>query len=381
MLIPASSTLAAVEDFLIKGLSETQISLPTNSRHQALGAEAALVQAITTWSNLHEQAVVRTFATSLDDPQLLRLARKLYGTAGIAVADEVLSRDRTISLKSVALQMARDRLKRMAVERPEQVSRGPQTEILCVDHLALSHPSSLYTNGESGEPEIRDLPAFRSLVRELITEKLIPSPYRQTLPPNFERAIAIALHELLRNTDEHGRTDDAGNLRRKSIRGFQARKHSLTPKSLREIAATSPPLANYCGGLMPARRDNAHVQMIEISVFDAGPGLASSLLGKHMQGIDVEEEREAVLGCFVKSVSRKNASSAGLGLPNLVAALSSVDGFMRVRTGRSAMFSNFAEAPVLEFGEPLQLRDWFEPGRQAPAVHGTLFTLLFPLRA
>lgn len=142
-----------------------------------------------------------------------------------------------------------------------------------------------------------------------------------------------------------------------------------------------PPLHTYCTRLAPARAGNTHVQLIELSVFDSGPGMGASLTGKALSALAPEDELSAVRHCFAKNVSRKNASSSGLGLPNLTKALSEAGGFMRLRTGRCALYADFRKDPVSRFGEPPELRHWFDGGGEVSPVVGTLFTLIFPLEA
>lgn len=383
MQIPASMTTSSAEDFLAEidgGDNLGELSIPTRGKHQAAGAEGAFVQALATWANAQICPTLRTYATAQGDVQIERLVSRLYGICGCILADKILAlkgEDLTKTFHRAALARLRD----LSREMPYEASRGPQIEILCADHLAMSHPASLYSFDLNGIASVKELPAFRELIDSVILRQIIGGGYRGAFPPSFVHALAVALYELIRNTDEHGQADDRGNLRRRSIRGFHARKHALTPDSLAGITSGSPPLADFCRALMPARALNKQVQMVEISVFDTGPGLAASLTGRALVELSFDEELEAVYRCFNKHISRKHSSSAGLGLPNLVDVLARQGGFLRLRTGRCALYANFARDPVGQFGEPPPLQQWFGGENPAPLVAGTLFTLLFPLRA
>lgn len=372
-------TFAAVEAFLGEVGPEDEVMLPTSGKHQAAGAEAAVVQALATWANAGSRSSLRTYAESFDDEQIGKLVRRLYGTSAFALADHITDigyRDITREARAIASR----RIRELATEDVSG-SRGPQVEIVCADHLALSHPASLYTIDEDGLGKVKELPSFLKLIEDAIIGRLVHRSYRRNLPEGFERTMAIALHELVRNTDEHGRMDDRGNTRRKSIRGLQAKKHLLSPERLSAITAASPALHAYCSRLSPAHADNTNVQLIELSVFDSGPGMGASLTGRPLSTLTAEEELSAVRRCFAKNVSRKHASSAGLGLPNLAKALSEAGGFMRLRTGRCALYADLRKDPVNEFGEIPGLRDWFEEAGAVAPVVGTLFTLIFPLKA
>lgn len=379
MQLPASMTFAAVEAFLAEVASSEEVRLPTSGRHQAAGAEAAVVQALATWTNARRRASVRTYAKSSEDEQIAKLVRRLYGTSAFALADHI-SDVGGGDITSYARAMAMRRIRELSTEDVSG-SRGPQVEIICADHLALSHPASLYTVDEEGLAKVKELPSFLKLVNDAIIGRLVHRSYRRNLPDGFERTMAIALHELVRNTDEHGRMDDRGDTRRKSIRGLQAKKHLLSPERLGAITAASPPLQAYCSGLAPARANNTHVQLIELSVFDSGPGMGASLTGRPLSNLAPQDDLSAVRRCFAKNVSRKHASSSGLGLPNLAKALSEAGGFMRLRTGRCALYADFRQDPVSQFGEPPELRNWFDGAVEVSPVAGTLFTLIFPLRS
>lgn len=379
MQLPASMTFAAVEAFLAQAVPGEEVLLPTNGRHQAAGAEAAVVQALATWANASHGATVRTYAETPSDEQINKLVRRLYGTSAFALADRI-SDVGHMDITSEARSMALRRIRELGTEDVSG-SRGPQVEIVCADHLALSNPASLYTVDEDGRAKVKELPSFLKLVDDAIIGKLVHRVYRRNLPDGFERTMAVALHELVRNTEEHGRMDDRGDTRRKSIRGLQAKKHLLSPERLGAITAASPALHAYSSRLPPARAANTHVQLIELSVFDSGPGMGASLTGKELSALAPQEELSAVRRCFAKNVSRKHASSSGLGLPNLAKALSEAGGFMRLRTGRCALYADFRQDPVSHFGEPPELHDWFDGADGVSPVAGTLFTLLFPLEA
>lgn len=379
MQLPASMTFAAVEAFFANVAPEEEVLLPTNGRHQAAGAEAAVIQALATWANASTRAKLRTYAESVEDEQIGKVVRRLYGVSAFALADQISdvnNRDITAQARAIAMK----RIRELGTEDVSG-SRGPQVEIVCADHLALSHPASLYTVNEDGLANVKDLPSFLRLVDDVIIGRLVHRGYRRNLPDGFERTMAIALHELVRNTEEHGRMDDRGDTRRKSIRGLQAKKHLLSPERLGAITAASPALHAYCSRLAPPRAENTHVQLIELSVFDSGPGMGPSLTGQPLSTLSREDELSAVQRCFAKNVSRKHASSSGLGLPNLAKALSEAGGFMRLRTGRCALYADLRHNPVSRFGEPPDLRDWFDDADAVSPVAGTLFTLLFPLEA
>ena len=381
MRIPKSMTVASAEALiatLVVGEATPSLEIPTRGKHHVAGGEAAYVQAFASWGNSTGTATLKTYAPSADDVQVQRLTDRLYGLAATLCARQIFALDNT-DITSAVRRTALKRLDQLQAKNPQAASRGPQVEIVCADHLARSHPQVFYDIDNEGVASVRRLPAFSDFVKGVLLPATVTPELQGGVKDGMVRALGSALHELFRNTDEHGRSDERGDARRVSIRGLHARRHAIAPADLQALTAASPPLAAYCRGLRPARNDNEHIQLIELSIFDSGPGLAASISGRPVEEIGIEEEFEAAASCFLKNVSRKPSSSSGLGLPNMVDVLSRQKGFLRVRTGRLALYSDLSTDPVEHFGEAPVLNWWREDQRRSAPVAGTLFTLLFPL--
>ena len=385
--MPKSMTVAAAEGILQRlGVDAGRLRIPTKGRHHQAGGEAAMTQALVTWAQRKAkgEAVLETYVNDADDPegQLRTLTRQLFGLTAALVCDEALDRsgtDQAEPLRSAALQ----RLTVIQSERPRAASRGPQYEVVCADHLGRSAPTLLYRRTRDGEAELRDAPAFDELARQ-IAKTVIPEALADVLPAHFTSSMGAALHELFRNTEEHARVDARGHRLTRSIRAIQARRHDILPHALTDIVSQSQPLAAYVGRLVPPRETSKQVRLLEFSILDSGPGLAAALArstrpGSDATTISLEDEQELVLECFRKHASSKRESNAGLGLSNVVDILRSNDGFLRVRTGRQALFADLGLEQGASFETPPCLRRWSTDRADAPPVAGTLVTLLVPL--
>ena len=379
MQIAKNMTIAKAEE-LIALLNEHEnlsLQIPTRGNHQAAGGEAAFVQAFATWASVTRPAGMATYAEGPHDTtQIDRLTRRLYGLSSVLLADKITDNqggELTLELQQAALS----RLSELQSDTPERVSRGSQVEVLCFDHLAKSYPKAFYLEDGQGSYQLRDLPAFNKFAKAMLTE-LAPL-YTDTLPPELTEALGNTLHELFRNTEEHAREDEYGNLQEKSVRGVHARRHAISPEALVSLASQSPPLATYCERLAPPSLTNRDIQLIEISVFDAGPGMAVSLSGEPLDRLSPQKERDLVEDCFRQNVSRKSLSSAGLGLPTMLDFLRERNGFLRLRTGRLALFADLGLEDDRSFGTAPDLRPWFHDADTSARVSGTLFTILFPL--
>lgn len=352
--------------------TDTTLTLPTNSRGNVGGGEPAAVQAILTWASSQTSARISTYARGLEDGQLETLTSHLVGLCSILACDwvgDIEHQDVTTQVRKLALE----RLRGLQGPAPQRWSRGTQLEILCADHLGWSTPDTLYATSESS----RRLLSRREFdrVADLVLEQTIQD-YLAPTDLDIKTGLADALYELFRNTDEYARTDENDNLVRRSLRGLHARKQAISRPGLAKMVEASPSLAAYCSRLAPrpGRRD---IQLLEVSVFDAGPGYAPRWLQRPLAEISREEELEAIHTCFAKHATRKSNSTAGMGLCTVVDILRRGDGFMRLRTGRQSLFADLALETDRAYGELPELRPW-QAARLAPAA-GTLFTFLLPL--
>ena len=269
---------------------------------------------------------------------------------------------------------ALDRLEVLQSWRPRDGSRGPQIEILCADHLGKSFPVTLYEPKGEEVRSVRPAKAFKDLARVLLGT-VMTSGMAGTMPQGLPDAIGDALYELFRNTHQHALTDVRGDHLQRSIRGIHARRHSLEPDVLNDMVKGSPPLHEY-STRRRTRAGRRHVELVEFSVFDSGPGMAARWLGRETQ--DLQEELQAVTDCFERHGSSQSIRGRGIGLPIVIAALRERNGFLRLRTGRQSLYADLGEEADAPFGRSPMLRAW-PVGRPIARASGTLMTFLIPV--
>lgn len=373
-------TIAATERLLAElagQATDVALTLPTHAKHNLAGGEAAMIQFLVTWSQQQRKTIVSTFVRDRADRQMVDLVGQLHGLAATLIADEV----RAIGGEPITEQLferAIVRLKALQGVRPAAASRGPQFELICADHLGLATPQMLYALDQDGVARLRDARAFRDFAVQIMMAT-VPRSLGATLPADTRNTLAAALYELFRNTEEHAKLDDRGNQLRRSLRGIHARRHAIEPGTMANIVGTFGPLANWARRLPKPRADSRDAQMLELSVFDSGPGFAPRWSGRPLDVIDPNEEFEAILKCFSKHGSSKARSAAGLGLCNLVDLLRAKGGFLRLRTGRRSLYADLSLEHARHYGEPPDLREWTTGLGDPARVAGTVVTLLLPL--
>lgn len=373
-------TVAATERLLadLVGLAtDVTLTLPTRTKHNIAGGEAAVVQFLATWAQQQRVTRIVTFARNAEDRQVDDLANQLHGLGAALVADEIRAMDGA-PLRDLLFDRALTRLRTVQGVHPRDASRGPQFELMCADHLGLSAPRLLYSTDIDGVARLRDARAFKDLAVQIIAAT-VPTSLARMLPTDTRTTLAAALYELFRNTDEHAKLDDRGNQLRRSLRGIHARRHAIEPSVLAEIVGTFAPLAAWARALPLPRNDARHAQVLELSVLDSGPGFAARWSGMPLDNLGPEREMEAIVQCFSEHGTSKSRSAAGLGLCNLVDLLRAKGGFLRLRTGRRSLYADLSRERDRPYGEPPQLRPWGTGVGDPARVAGTLVTLLLPL--
>lgn len=131
--------------------------------------------------------------------------------------------------------------------------------------------------------------------------------------------------------------------------------------------------------------------MLELSIFDSGPGLAATWLKEDISKANSQDQYDAVIRCFGKGVSSDSALGRGYGLWKVLQELRGLKGLIRVRTNRVHCVRHFAvlnEAGLQSLSDGSQkpkedLYDWkrqlTKKASDYPAVEGTLVSILLPL--
>jgi hypothetical protein len=331
--VPGQLNLRSIERSLSDLLRapDQKVFWPMNVRGIALGGESALVQLMITWALGARKPGFNLPIRSLNEDQMESLVRQIHGLSATLLADAALDQsghDHHEILQLYGLL----KLRQLDGPNPRDVlHRQHDFTLLCADHLGRSSPRLAYLTPRGGAPIVRDEKYFRVLC-EWIFKSIFPPAFLPTLKDYDPEAVGSLLHEVFENTDEHATRDIEGNILKKSVRGFFVRRHWLSASEIEHLTDGYPPLRVFCESI-PTFGDGKR-QLIEVSVFDSGPGLAQRLKNKPLAAMSTREEFDAVQDCFRAGVTTKTHSGHGIGLKYVVRLLRQKKGFMRVRTGR-----------------------------------------------
>lgn len=277
----------------------------------------------------------------------------------------------------------------------------PVASLYCVD----AHPDGLPKQLYSADRGIVDWSEFRSVASGLLG--IIGA--NRSLPATLARrtdAIARILYELFRNTHDHARTSASHELLARSVRGVHARYYNVDqlraqlPESQQDFDAIKPdPAQVYAWAVLRSSIPTSKFQspaaidgLLELSIFDLGPGLAARWMGADTSHLPIPAELDAVLNCLTKGGSTTDRFARGFGLWNVLQELRALRGFIRIRTGRIHGYREFEskrDAALKDRGQlvgtPKEvLNDWNRPLLTAPSeypkVTGTLISVLLPMR-
>jgi hypothetical protein len=238
-----------------------------------------------------------------------------------------------------------------------------RASLLCQDNIpaAIGLPPQLYPQALNRLVAGRD--QFEHIVNQMIRAVTPEANIRGAITHHRDRLTTI-LHELFKNTHDHARTTVDKQPLSLSIRGLYARYYTAE-----QLAYTAPPpvkddkgneippplnqAENYASYFTRPRVASANTRLIlpperhflgllELSVFDTGPGFASTYLKDEYAGSSAQKQFEAVLGCFSTGKSSTEDENRGYGLWKVLRDLKELKGFIRVRTNRVHVYRDFA---------------------------------------
>ncbi len=123
------------------------------------------------------------------------------------------------------------------------------------------------------------------------------------------------------------------------------------------------------------------MRLVELSVFDTGPGLGLRWLSGAKgytcyADFDEDEELEAIQTCFEKHSTTKASQFSGLGLTMALMAMKRLNAFMTLRTGRVGLYQDFS----VEKTEAFKPRRRFAPRQRLSEIAGTAYTIWFRVK-
>lgn len=344
----------------------------------ALGTEAALVQLILSWARAHPEGALRTYV----DPALLEetlgnVCAEAHGLVGLSMAAQIHDKHGTAISRQVALVAAIPFIEAMDAggDRLRDSAKGRSISLICVKAAKREYLFPLYSNRTAAS--IRSRSEFSSLLR-LIFQTVVPTADRDCFGPNDPAVMGELCYELMKNTDAHATTDAKKNQYKRNVRGMLARYSDVDFDFISHFTAGRSSLTQYFQERVRMTDTRKSLRAFELSIFDAGPGLARRQLGREFSEMTPEEELAATTQCFRFGITTKDSRSSGAGLTFTWRMLRALRGMIRIRTGRYCLYRHFSgNEPDSDF----DLWHWDEQHPVLAPVEGLLISIIIPIRA
>lgn len=362
--------------------NENEFALPSSLYLDGgLGSAAQAVQVLSQLAlNTGDRLRIRSIDEKLGtDEERRKFVESLHGIASLYFATEARFSGNTFERS----ELRRMLVPRLLAMRSQNYKATQDTHSASLCFLIGSKNEflpSIYSSPKPGcvRPRSDFIVAFRRMLQSLSVEK-----DEKFLTEGAENYFNALVHELFLNADEHGSIDSKGNRLRQGMRGMHMRLTNMasSPEVARD-AGDDHALRLYLASLPlhGSFKTEENITLLEMSVFDTGPGMGLSWLSRTTGAnaytdFPLSDELEAVKTCFKKQATTRSSLVRGQGLPTVLKALNKLDAFMTVRTGRTSLYQDFSLVDSEEF-RPNQRFSTDE----LPLISGTSFTVWFRIK-
>jgi hypothetical protein len=386
---PKSISIEACEKLLKdinQGNSESDLLLPVDTAKYAFGGLASAIQSAITWGR-----------KSSSRKLLIRESKKSVAEQ----INEIINRPHKFTAamfsKSISIQRANgDELRNQvnlsaknAIDEQARNRFGQHHGSLCwfafVDHSSKGFDRNFYIDGSEIKPEPRHPAQIQAIIHAMVEKSLLVTGGGK--PPDSDDMdhLGRIFYELFLNTHEHGtRGCSRSEWLKPGIRLIYTNGISLTNEGVQGTLQGEPVLSNYL-----AAQDKDKKRFIEISIIDSGLGYTGRWLADYPnpdfnENLALNEEYEIFKKCFSFRQTSSFRDNKGHGLPVVMDRLTRLKGFIRIRSGRLALYRDFISNPYESLDE-CEFTDWNTPETaitsltEMPLVNGVSITLLIPL--
>lgn len=389
MQIPSFLMIPSCEKALAN-LAEEEVgdlTLPAGTKKFAFAGIASAVQLALTWGRRSSTRSIELKGTSAKVDERIRdvlnqphkfVAAMFSRSVKIKISGEYLDLKRNLNLSASE-----------KIDQQNRKSFGNQRGRLCwfcfVDHSTKGFDRNFYHESPSGTMLPRQAQQIESVIRSMVQKSSRVAGRSTDLPEDDSVYLGRMFYELFLNTHEHGSRDKHRDIwLRPGVRLIYTYGINLTEVAVRKALTVDSVVGSYIESL------NLGGLYIEISIVDSGIGLVNRWQadrgGSLRDEINLNVEYDIVKKCFSFRESSFNRTEKGNGLPIVMDRLTKLQGFMRIRSGRLALYRNFVNNPYRGNGDT-EFYDWesTEPASKSltemSSVEGTAVTLLVPLAA
>lgn len=263
---------------------------------------------------------------------------------------------------------------------------GPKVLLSCFDHLSVKNGllNAFYTDGIFISNEMQFDFALEKSIRQVTA--LNKNLRVANLAPFYDDIIAI-IYELMKNTDDWGKTDEYNKPLNPNTRGLFLKLHRRTRDSFATGFENNKGLKNYFSVENFEANAQGELYFLELSVYDSGIGFVKRNLGESQQQLNAAEQVEIIRKCLVRNNTTATGIDRGIkgqGLDRIMKILDN-KGLFWLRTQNVSIFRNLRENRYKEDtkSNDIELFDWFNNSSsdfsELKPAQGSVITLVYPI--
>lgn len=368
---------------LYKQINSELIYLPINFKKLRLGLLPRICQILITALKYNPDKIVKfyQFDSSFKENSIEEFLEHPECLTALLMSNSVYEKDKTIDgkkenveLKSKINRKIQDRLNQSIFEKNHRV------QMFAVDHSIKKYafPSCFYF--PEGSNTLASSDFYATLLNRVIHR------FHQNTEISIEEinSLALAIHELLENTEQHGKSEfNTGKVKR-SVRALIIDYKRINKSDeIEPISGLNTPMTDYLNNI---QSNKGTLHFLEISIFDSGEGILKTFKSKSYCDFEIKDEVKIVEEAFAKGkTSKSEFQGYGRGLHNVRTILNNRSGFLSLRTGHVSLFRDFITKPLTEADNiPLDLYDEITKSRseykKLAHAEGLAINILVPLR-
>lgn len=375
-LIAKDTSIDHVEDLYEKYSNGKTLLIPNGFKTLRIGLVSRLSQFFITQEKKYGSPLYFSWVNPENKNNTSDIIEDPICLTALLMADDIIGENK----KPIKRELSSLLVKRFDIP---VFRKGRQIQMFAIDHSIdkYARPECFYYSDNEAK-----VPQTASYYFDIIQEYLKKIAKDSKLRTRDYIGIGELLAELVDNTDQHGRSDYAKGKSSRSVRAAILNSHLIpTGVDASSICGENNSIASYIDTFRPNKES---LSVLEISVFDSGPGVYKSF-PRPKERPTLIEESEVVTNCFKNGITSKpNGIGLGRGLDRARKILNDRQGYLSIRTGRLAMYRDYRLNPITEqpesdtpdvllFDEITGQQNIFSEMNE---VEGVSYTILVPLK-
>lgn len=292
------------------------------------------------------------------------------GIAGVRLARGIRLGKQLIDRRDV-LKASVEKMQATDAEEYDKVISGRTVDLICVAASKVEFLRPLF----SSEKVVKEPAKMQESMAKLID--FVNKQSAGQIPLSLISSLGLFSHELLKNTQEHARTNHLGKDYLAHVEGLILGWTRFDSEIFSSDFSGNENLRSYWEReANETESGKSSLRAFQISFFDSGPGFVSRFTGRQVTEMTLEEERKFLIQCLQHKASSKPENAAGEGLPAVLGELRKVGGLMRIRSGRLSLFNVFSPGELER--DIFAFEDWTQS--LLSPVEGAVVSIIVPLR-